>query len=331
MKPGTLVIIILALGGSIRLWSVPLSLVSEPATPSNTQREPIKPIPLHITLDTQKVSLGRMLFEERKLSHDNTVSCATCHDLRRGGADHRKYPIGIHQAEGQINTPTVFNSGANFKQFWDGRAATLEEQIEGPIQNPSEMGSAWPEVVTKLRAAPEYVLAFKTIYPDGIQPQNIRNAIAEYERSLITPNSRFDKFLRGNESALSADEKEGYGKFKSYGCTSCHQGINVGGNMFETLGALADYFKDRGGVTKADNGRYNVTGKEEDRYVFKVPSLRNIALTSPYLHDGSAATLEQAVTIMGRYQLGEELPAGDVDQIVKFLRTLTGELEGQPL
>ena len=272
-----------------------------------------------------------MLFEERKLSRDNTVSCATCHDLHQGGADRRKYPIGVHQAEGQINTPTVFNSAANFKQFWDGRAATLEDQIDGPITSAMEMGSTWTEVVSKLRTVPEYVAAFRKVYPDGIEPKNVRNAIAEFERSLITPNSRFDQFLRGDNSALSADEKEGYRKFKSYGCTSCHQGINVGGNMFETLGGMADYFKDHGGANKMDLGRYNVTGREEDRYVFKVPSLRNIALTPPYLHNGSAATLEQAVTIMGQYQLGEQLPGKDVEQIVKFLQALTGEFEGHPL
>lgn len=293
--------------------------------------EPIKPIPLETSLDDRKVALGRILFHEPKLSHDNTVSCASCHDLHEGGTDRRVHSLGINGTEGTINAPTVFNSAGNFKQFWDGRAATLEEQIDGPILAPHEMGSTWQEVVGKLRATPEYSAPFKTIYPDGIQPKNVKDAIAEFERSLVTPNARFDKYLRGDDSVLTSDEKEGYRKFKSFGCTSCHQGVNVGGNMFETLGAMADYFADRGGASKVDNGRFNVTGRDEDRYVFKVPSLRNVARTAPYLHDGSAETLEKAVMVMGRYQLGEKLSPVDVEQIVKFLKTLTGEYEGRPL
>jgi cytochrome c peroxidase len=185
--------------------------------------------------------------------------------------------------------------------------------------------------VGKLRAIPHYAASFNAIFPDGIQPGNIKSVIAEFERSLITPNCRFDKFLRGDDSALNAKEKEGYRKFKSYGCTSCHQGVNVGGNMFETLGAMADYFAARGNVTKADYGRFNVTGKEEDRFVFKVPSLRNVALTGPYLHDGSAKRLEDAVDVMGKYQLGRSLSSEDIDEIVSFLKTLTGEFEGKAL
>jgi cytochrome c peroxidase len=291
----------------------------------------VKPLPITTNLDPRKVALGRALFHEPKLSHDNTISCASCHDLRGGGADGREHSVGIHGTVGTINAPTVFNSAANFKQFWDGRAATLEEQVNGPVQSPAEMGSNWDEIVTKLQATPSFVTAFAEAYRDGIQPQNVRHAIAEFERSLITPNSRFDRFLRGDKTALTASEQEGYRKFKSHGCTSCHQGVNLGGNLFETLGAMADYFEDRGEITKADLGRYNVTGREEDRYVFKVPSLRNIALTAPYLHDGAAATLADAVSVMARYQLGERLPDEDLKQIVEFLKTLTGEYEGHPL
>jgi len=324
-------ILLLTLGGMSPLWSASVPAAEASREVVSTQREPLKPIPLEVNVDARKVALGRMLFHETKLSHDNSVSCASCHDLHRGGVDQRKHSLGIHQAEGSINAPTVFNSAGSIRQFWNGRAATLEDQIDGPIVATEEMGSTWEEVLAKLRGVPEYVASFKRIYPDAIQAKNVRNAIAEFERSLNTPNSRFDKFLRGDKSALTADEKEGYRKFKSYGCTSCHQGVNVGGNMFETLGAMADYFADRGGATKVDLGRFNVTGNEEDRYVFKVPSLRNVARTAPYLHDGSAATLEQAVTIMGRYQLGECLPPADVAQIVQFLKTLTGEYEGKQL
>lgn len=302
-----------------------------PVMSAPKEHEPIKPIPLAVSLDARKVALGRTLFHEPMLSHKNTVSCASCHDLLKGGADQRVHSIGSDELEGSINAPTVFNSAGNFKQFWDGRAARLEEQIDGPIQAASEMGSTWNEVVAKLRASPAYPGPFKAIYPDGIQPGNIKDALAEFERSLITPNSRFDKFLRGDDSALTTDEKEGWRKFKAFGCTSCHQGVNVGGNMFETLGAMADYFADRGGATAADNGRFNVTGKEEDRYVFKVPGLRNVARTAPYLHDGSASTLAMAVTVMGRYQLGRRLSPKDVEELVQFLQTLTGEYEGKPL
>jgi cytochrome c peroxidase len=326
MKQFLMLLFMSALAGTG--WSDSSSAVGRPAPKLH---EPIKPIPLATNLDTRKVALGRMLFHESKLSHDNSVSCARCHDLRKGGTDQRVRSLGIKGAEGTINAPTVFNSAGNFKQFWDGRAATLEEQIDGPILAPHEMGSTWPEVVGKLRAAPEYTASFAAIYPDGIQPKNIKDAIAEFERSLVTPNARFDKYLCGDDTALTQDEKEGYRKFKSFGCTSCHQGVNVGGNMFETLGAMADYFADRGGAAKVDNGRFNVTGRDEDRYVFKVPGLRNVARTAPYLHDGSAETLEKAVTIMGRYQLGETLSSEDVQQIAKFLRTLTGEYEGRPL
>jgi cytochrome c peroxidase len=295
------------------------------------RREPIRPIPLNVAVNGQKAALGRQLFHDPALSSDRKVSCASCHDLSLGGTDQRKYSTGIEGRSGSINAPTVFNSAANFRQFWDGRAATLEEQIDGPIHSRVEMGSAWKQIVPTLLAVPEYMAAFQAIYSDGIQPANIKDALAEFERTLITPNSRFDKFLRGDETALTAPEKEGYRKFKSYGCVSCHQGVNVGGNMFATLGAMDDYFLDRGSVTKADYGRFNVTGKEDDRFVFKVPSLRNVALTAPYLHDGSARTLDRAVAIMGRYQLGRHIPREDLELIVKFLETLTGEHEGKPL
>jgi cytochrome c peroxidase len=323
----------------IGLMSLAASELAKPlepkeARPANIKlddREPIRPIPRELKLDARKVALGKKLFHEPKLSKDNTVSCASCHDLRKGGTDQRFRSLGIDGAEGAINAPTVFNSGFNFKQFWDGRAHSLEEQIDGPVQAAAEMGSKWDDVLSKLRRSPDYVAAFKESYTDGIQRANVKDAIAEFERSLYTPNSRFDKYLRGDQTALTADEKSGYEKFKSYGCSSCHQGVNVGGNMFERLGAMADYFADRGNFTKADYGRFNVTGKEEDRYVFKVPSLRNVARTAPYFHDGSTERLETAVAVMGKYQLGQPLSSEDISQIVKFLKTLTGEYGGQPL
>ncbi|MCL2524771.1 MAG: cytochrome-c peroxidase, partial [Betaproteobacteria bacterium] len=276
-------------------------------------------------LDPRRVALGKRLFHDPRLSADATISCASCHNLAAGGVDGLRFSIGIGGAVGNINAPTVFNSAYNLAQFWDGRAATLEEQAAGPIQNPIEMGATWPEVLNRLSQDDELVASFHSIYPDGLTAANLLNAIATFERSLITVNSRFDRYLRGDEEALSALEMEGYSRFREYGCVSCHQGMLVGGNMYQKFGVLGNYFAGRP-ASASDLGRYSVTHREEDRYVFKVPSLRNVALTAPYFHDGSAATLEAAVLVMGRYQLGLDLPENDVTAIVAFLTSLTGEL-----
>ena len=287
--------------------------------------EPIKPIPTDIRVHPKKAALGRALFHDPRLSRDDTVSCASCHNLASGGDDGRRVSIGIEEQPGAINSPTVFNSGLNFKQFWDGRASTLEAQIDDPVQSSLEMGSLWPDVVAKLYQDASYPRQFEALYPDGITRNSIRNAIAEFMRSLMTPNSRFDRWLKGDASALDAVEKRGYALFKHYGCASCHQGANVGGNMFQVFGVLNEYFKKRGNITEADLGRYNVTGNPSDRHSFKVPSLRMAAHTAPYLHDGSAATLRDAVDAMFEFQLGREAPAEDKDAIVAFIRTLAGE------
>ena len=287
--------------------------------------EPINPIPETIDVDPRKVELGRALFHDPVLSKDDTISCASCHDLASGGDDGLRVSIGIEDRPGTINAPTVFNVGFNFKQFWDGRAKTLEAQIDGPIQNPVEMGNLWPEVVAKLYQNDDYAAQFRAIYANGINRKNVKDAIAEFMRSLITPNSRFDRWLKGDDDALSAHEKQGYALFKDYGCVSCHQGANVGGNMFQVFGVLNDYFKKRGDITEADLGLYNVTGNEEDRHSFKVPSLRMAAFTAPYLHDGTAETLRDAVDAMFEFQLGREAPDEDKDAIVAFIKTLAGE------
>ena len=293
--------------------------------------EPITPLPLSIDLDQRKVALGQQLFNDAHLSRDDTISCATCHSFTKGGTDHLSHSVGIADQTGSINAPTVFNSGFNFKQFWNGRAQTLEEQVDGPTHNPLEMGSSWKQIVEKLDQSTTYVKDFNAIYPDGVQSANVRDAIATFERSLITPNSRFDRYLRGESNALTGAEREGYRLFKEYGCASCHQGINVGGNLFEKFGVMGDYFAKRGHVTETDLGRFNVTNNEADKYVFKVPSLRNVALTAPYFHDGSAERLEDAVTIMSIYQLGRPLTAGETASIVQFLKTLSGEYKGKAL
>jgi cytochrome c peroxidase len=293
-----------------------------------TGDRPIEPIPKSPELNADKVKLGDRLYRDPQLSKNNLVSCASCHTLDRGGTDRRTRSVGVNGAVGLVNAPTVFNSSLHFKQFWDGRAESLEAQIDGPINNPIEMGSSWPEVVEKLQKSSEYIALFKQVYPDGITGNNIKNAIATYEQSLNTPDSPFDRFLQGDDNALNANQKQGYQNFKDYGCVSCHQGILLGGNMFQKFGVFGDYFQDRGQITKADYGRFNVTNKSEDRFVFKVPSLRNVELTSPYFHDGSAATLDQAVKVMVKYQLGREAPQQDIDAIVEFLTTLTGQTPG---
>jgi cytochrome c peroxidase len=293
--------------------------------------EPIKPLPLTVKLNPDKVALGEQLFNDKRLSHDNTVACVSCHDLQKGGTDRLPHSLGINNAEGDINAPTVFNSSFNFRQFWDGRAATLEEQIEGPVHNPKEMGSHWQEIIGKLKKEAAYLKAFKALYADGINAKNIKDAIATFERSLITPNAPFDQYLRGDETALTDEEKQGYALFKQYGCVACHQGINIGGNMYQVFGVLNNYFEKRGNITKADLGRFNVTAQEYDRHKFKVPSLRNVALTAPYFHDGSADTLEKAVDVMAKYQLGRKIPKKEKRLIVQFLKTLTGTYKGKKL
>lgn len=276
-------------------------------------------------LSPAKVDLGRRLFRDKRFSGDMSLACVDCHDPVRGGADGRKVSQGIGGALGTINAPTVFNSGYAIAQFWDGRVHSLEEQVAGPIHNPAEMGSNWGDVIDRLKQDGEIRQAFEQSYPDGVNAANIANALASYERSLTTPNSRFDRFLAGDAHALSGLELDGYRRFEALGCISCHQGMLLGGNMFQRIGVMRDYFANRA-PSAADLGRYNVTGRDEDRHVFKVPSLRNVALTAPYFHDGSAATLEQAVLVMGRYQLGRELSRHDIDALLAFLKTLTGEI-----
>jgi cytochrome c peroxidase len=295
--------------------------------------EPIQPIAVIRGLNPAKIQLGRKLFNDPLLSHNNQVSCSSCHHLKAGGSDRVAHSIGIGGAEGAINAPTVFNSGFNLSQDWDGRAATLESQIDGPVQSAVEMGSTWPEVIRKLNMSPDYVRAFRGLFRDSgdIRRDNIENSIAEFERSLATPDSRFDRYLRHDAGALTSEELDGYRLFKSFGCSSCHQGANVGGNMYQKLGVMTPYFKDPAQVTRSDRGRFNVTGDPADMYMFKVPSLRNVELTAPYLHDGSAATLADAVRKMATYQLGRALTDKDTEAIVGFLKTLTGQWNGQSL
>lgn len=299
---------------------------AESCTPRDSS-EPIRPIPARVALDAREVALGAALFHDPRLSRDDSISCATCHPLALGGADRRPRSLGVGGAVGAINTPTVLNSGFWLAQFWNGRAATLEEQVDGPTQHPAEMASSWPQILEKLGRDPALVDRFRALYPDGLSAANVRAAIAAFERSLITPNAKFDRWLCGDATALSEREQHGYALFKAYGCISCHHGVGVGGNMFQRFGVARDYFAGRE-PSEADLGRFAVTRDPNDKHVFKVPSLRNVALTAPYFHDGSAATLHDAVTVMGRYQLGRKLADADVESLVAFLGTLTGDLPG---
>ncbi len=288
---------------------------------------PLPPVP---DLPADKVALGRQLFFETRLSHNDSIACATCHRLDSGGSDRRPVSVGIDGRQGSINAPTVFNSSLNFVQFWDGRAASLEEQAAGPVHNPLEMGSNWAEIIPKLSRDETYREAFGQVYKAGITGETIVDAIASFERTLLTPNSPFDRYLLGDKAALDPLERVGYQRFLDFGCASCHQGAALGGNMFQRFGVMDNYFAARPD-RQADLGRFNVTGLDKDRHVFKVPGLRNVAVTPPYFHDASAASLEEAVIVMGRYQLGRELSNEDVKAIVAFLRTLTGEWEGTRL
>lgn len=286
--------------------------------------EPIQPVPLSLHQNPARAALGRQLFYDVRLSANNRVSCASCHNLARGGVDGLAHSPGVRGQLTDVNTPTVYNAALNFRQFWDGRAPSLEAQVAQVVQNPTEMGSSWPDVVRKLSQDPLLRSRFSAQYPDGITAANIQQALATFERTLITPDSRFDRYLRGDSNAITAQEKAGYAKFKQFGCVACHQGVNVGGNMYQKFGVLGDYFAQRGTPPgKADWGRFGVTAREEDRHVFKVPGLRNVVLTAPYLHDGSAKTLEAAIDVMFQYQLGRIGTREDKQAIIQFLHTLS--------
>jgi cytochrome c peroxidase len=287
-----------------------------------------KPIPESVTdVDDQKVELGRALYHDKGLSADGTVSCATCHVISEGGGDNLPTSTGIKDQVGPIHSPTVLNARYHFVQFWDGRAATLEEQALGPVEDPLEMGNQWDDVVGYLAGEPHYADAFEELYGGEITKENAAHAIAEFERTLITPNAPFDQFLRGDENALNEQELAGLQAFMENGCTACHGGKILSSEGYQKLGLVHDYFEDRGTeLTDADLGRYNVTGEESDKHFFKVPTLRNVELTHPYYHDGQVETLEEAIWSMGWHQLGRDLDEETVDDIVAFLLTLTGEI-----
>ena len=292
--------------------------------------EPVRPIDLSLDYDPAKAALGFALFHDPRLSVDNTVSCASCHQLENAGVDNHQYSHGVDDQLGGVNAPTVYNAVYNFVQFWDGRAQTLAAQAAGPPLNPVEMASeSFDQIIAKLQADKDFARAFVKVYPDGITEANITDAIEQFERTLITPDSAFDKWLRGDDSAITAQELEGYELFKKYDCATCHAGPNLGGLSYELMGLRRHYFAERGlELTHEDNGRFKETGLERDRHRFKVPGLRNVEHTWPYYHDGTRETLKEAVRDMGLYQSGVELTEAEVAAITAFLNTLTGEYNG---
>ena len=265
------------------------------------------------------VELGKKLFFDPRLSKSGFISCNSCHNLSMGGTDNIRTSIGDKWQQGPINSPTVLNSSLNLAQFWDGRAADLKEQAGGPIANPGEMAFSHTLAIDMLASIPAYQREFKLVFgKDKIDIDQVTDAIAEFEKTLVTPNSRFDQYLLGNKTAMTKDELAGYKLFNESGCVACHNGPNLGGNSFQKMGVVEPY---KGNV----EGRAAVTGKDADRFNYKVPTLRNVELTYPYFHDGMSDTLTQAVDVMGRLQLGKKFTKTENEQIVAFLKTLTGE------
>lgn len=300
------------------LLSIGVMITSLQVSAANEPIQPIKPVKPE---NAELIELGKMLFFDPRLSKSGFISCNSCHNLSMGGTDNIKTSIGHKWQQGPINAPTVLNSSMNLAQFWDGRAQDLKEQAGGPIANPGEMASTHDVAVKVVNSMPQYREQFKKAFgSNGVDIDRVTTAIAAFEETLVTPGSRFDKWLEGDKQALTKEELDGYKLFKSSGCTKCHNGPAAGGNSFEKMGVHKPYETSNPAI-----GRMDVTGKEEDRFVFKVPTLRNVELTYPYFHDGGAATLEEAVDIMGRIQVNREFNKEEIANIVAFLKTLTGK------
>lgn len=288
--------------------------------------EPITPVPQSMAYEPAKAAVGKKLFFDPILSKDRTVACVSCHNFQHGGADSRIVSIGIEGKKGRMQSPSVLNAVFNFSQFWNGRARNLVEQVAGPIHSPLEMGMSKRQVEQRINDNASYRDSFRAITGRSVVAfSDVTEAIAEYEKTLITPNSQFDRYLRG-ETTLNTAEAQGYELFKRLGCASCHNGVNVGGNSFQKFGVINPKI-----WNPAVDDRYALTGRESDKNVFKVPTLRNIALTAPYFHDGSAATLKEAISAMSYHNLGIQLNANDTNNLIEFLNTLTGELPNKAI
>jgi cytochrome c peroxidase len=319
------------------------SFFSSNVIANSLPKEPITPIPDIIITNPDMVALGKRLFFDTRLSADNTVSCHTCHLLDKGGVDGLDVSIGINGLKGTRNAPTIYNSSLNFRQFWDGRVRTLEQQVSGPVHNPLEMGANWPDITKKLSQDKTYIDLFNKVFSSnsfnpksvegqqhgGISSRKVIKAIATFERSLLTPDSPFDLYLKGDKNAIDEETKEGYQLFKKYGCIACHNGVAIGANMYSRLGIIFPYYVASNQSASFDEdenndlGRFSITQEEKDKFIFKVPSLRNVAITGPYFHNGSIKSLYRAVSIMIKYQLGKIVKKNDVEKIVLFLESLT--------
>ncbi len=288
--------------------------------------EVITPIPIDIKYDKSKAALGKKLFYDTRLSKDDTISCASCHILEDGGDDNIAFSFGVDNQLGILNSPTVLNAVFNLSQMRDGAAKDLKYQVHFPITNPIEMGTTYKDIILKLKDDEKYKELFLRNYNKAIDKDSIDDALAQFQTALITPNSKFDKYLRGDKNALNKDELEGFKLFKKNGCTSCHNGVNIGGNLYQKVGIFKTYtHKHPRDTGKYELGRYSITKDEFDKYLVKVPTLRNIDLTAPYLHNGSLETLNKVVKFMFRYQVGVKQSDENIEKIVMFLKTLTGD------
>lgn len=295
------------------------------------RQEPITPIPQTVEYDEHKAGLGEQLFFDTRLSKNNKIACASCHELDSGGDETITFNHSTAANTRIINTPSIFNAQYNFRQNWDGAIKTLQQQVDETITNHHKFDNDWETVVKTLSSDEKLRQEFNAAYQQGLSRKNIIDAIVEFEKTLGTPNSRFDRYLRNESDSLSEEEIKGYKLFKELGCISCHQGVNIGGNLFQKFGVFYNYIAERGNVNKSDFGRMNTTNRQMDKFVFKVPSLRNVAVTAPYLHDGSIETIEEAIEIMGKTQLGRTLSVDEILLIKAFLITLTGEYKNKPL
>ncbi|HEX2941446.1 MAG TPA: cytochrome-c peroxidase [Rhodopila sp.] len=311
------------------VFSSPALAQDDLLTKAKQQFQPIPNTPPELpgnAATPAKVELGKMLYFDPRLSKSHTISCSSCHNIGLGGADAEPTSIGHRWQHGGRNAPTVLNAVFNKVQFWDGRAKDLEEQAGGPMVNPVEMASPEKHISEQLKGIPGYRDAFAKAFPgesDPISPANAQKAIAVFEATLITPGAPFDRFLQGDTQALSSEQQAGLATFMNKGCANCHNGINVGGGMYAPFGVVEKPGAEL--LPPGDKGRFMVTKTPSDEYVFKVPTLRNIALTAPYFHTGKAWDLRQAVAVMGASQLGIKLSDNDIDQITAFLKSLTGE------
>lgn len=304
----------------LALWSGLLQAANDSA---------VSPLPSPSSSGTRINELGKALYEDKLFSDIYVFSCNSCHSLEKSGTDRLPVYLGINKIPGKYNTPTTLNAKLNFRQFWNGRAKDILEVIDDHIADKTIFNNTWENIIRRLENNETYSDLFKQNYSSGdITPDTIKNALSIFLSNLVTPKSSFDRYLNGDKSALSEEAKRGFELFQKYGCITCHEGPNLGGNLFQKLGIYKDFF-DSTHTNTTDFGLYNVTKQKDDKFVFKVPALRNVTLTAPYLHNGSVATLTEMIQIMGVYQVGQIIPEDEIKLIINFLESLNGVQEYQ--